>query len=241
MLYWRGKIGAICPGPAVTVEKDFNRYAPEGVGISTMRIPWGKPGEGPTPENLKMMSSGLEEGCKQYIDPKVTQDVIIFACTSGSLIGGPSFDKECVSIIEQTTGARGLTTSTAILEAFERLDTGRLAVITPYPSATNDAEKVFLEANGVEVTTIVDMNPQRQYIPTIDPYYVYRQVKELDLTGADGIFISCTGLDCLSVIEVIEEDLGLPVITSNQASLWASLRYARVGTKIPSLGKLFTL
>ena len=240
MLYWRAKIGQICPGVGSVGEREFNRYAPEGVAITTMRIPWGNM-DGPTPENLKMMSSGLENGCRNFLDTRYKQDVIIFACTSGSLIGGPHYDKECIEVIERVTGSKGLTTSTAILQAFERLGAGKIAVITPYPEATNDAEKLFLEKNGVEVTTIVDMNPQRQYIGALDPIYVYGAAKRLDKTGADALFVSCTGLDCLSVITQMEEDLGIPVITSNQASIWASLRAAGVGTTYPELGKLFTL
>jgi len=241
MLNWRAKIGMICPGQAVTTERDFNNYVPEGVGISTMRIPWGIPGGGPTPENLKIMASGLEDGCKRCSDPRDKLDVIIFACTSGSLVGGPTFDKECVELIERVTGTRGLTTSTAILEAFQALGMKNIAVVTPYPDATNEAEKLFLEKNGVGVTTIVDMNPKRKYIPDLTPEHVYQSVKQLDLTGADGIFVSCTALDCLSMIEYMEEDFGLPVVTSNQASLWASLRYAGVMAKLPHLGKLLTI
>ena len=240
MLHWRGKIGLICPGPGSVPEKEFNRFAPVGVAVTSMHIPWGTP-DGPTPENLKIMASGLEEGCRKFNDPRYKQDVIIFGCTSGSLIGGPNYDKECIDLIQRVTGCKGLTTSTAILEAFARLGVGRVAVITPYPDDTNEAERLFLEKNGVGVTTIVGINPQRKYIPTLDPRYIYRQAKELDKSGAEALFVSCTGLDCLDVISAMEEDFGIPVVTSNQASIWASLRLARVGTKYPQLGKLFNL
>ena len=120
----------------------------------------------------------------------------------------------------------------------ETLGVSRPAVITPYPEATNVIEKAFLEANGLTVTNIVDMNKQRLWVPLIEPTYVYQQIKKMDLNGADSIFISCTGLNILSMIPIIEEDFGLPVITSNQASIWASLRYARIGAKNPKLGKL---
>ena len=102
------------------------------------------------------------------------------------------------------------------------------------------APYIFLEKNGVEVTTIVDMNPERRFIPTLDPGYVYQQTKKLDKTGADGIFVSCTALDCMGVIRYMEEDFGLPVVTSHQASSWASLRAAGVGTRRDDLGKLWT-
>ena len=63
----------------------------------------------------------------------------------------------------------------------------------------------------------------------------------MDKTGAEALFVSCTGLNCMGVIREMEEDFGLPVITSNQASLWASLRLARVGARTGGLGRLFTL
>jgi len=85
------------------------------------------------------------------------------------------------------------------------------------------------------------MTYQEDDIACIQPALVYQAVKNLDLTGADCIFISCTGLNVLDLIEICETDLGLPVITSNQVTLWGALRHSRVGTKIPYLGKLFTL
>ena len=50
---------------------------------------------------------------------------------------------------------------------------------------------------------------------------MYQKVKELDLSYSDCIFISCTGLNVLDIIETIETDFGLPVVTSNQVTLWA--------------------
>ncbi len=241
MLYWRAKIGLICPGPACTAENDFNHYAPEGVGISSMHISWGQTGGDPTPEKLKGMAANLETGCRQYEDTRLKQDVIIFGCTSGSLIGGPTYDKECIELIERTTGSKGMTTTTAILEGLKKLGASNVALLAPYPAATNEAERDFMEKNGVHITELMDLNPQRQYIPSIEPIRVYQQAKKICKDGAEALFVSCTGLNCLSVISAMEEDFGIPVITSNQASLWACLRLARVGTKIPELGKLFTL
>ena len=71
--------------------------------------------------------------------------------------------------------------------------------------------------------------------------YLESYLRALDKTGADCLFISCTGLNVLDLIEMGEQDFGLPVITSNQATLWGALRHSNVGVKIPYLGKLFTL
>ena len=170
-------------------------------------------------------------------------DVITFGCTSGSLVGGTGFDQKCIERIEQTCGYPGLTTSTSLLDAFRALGVSSTAVVTPYPDETNVLEKKFLEDNGIHVTVIRGMTSERCILDELSdrPYDIYQHVKALDLTGAESIFISCTGMNALDIISMIETDFGLPVLTSNQVTLWGALRKARVGDKIPYLGKLFTI
>lgn len=236
MYAWRAEIGLINPGTGASMERDFHRFVPEGVGVITTRVPFGGM---PDPEGLMKMADLLEDTARVFSTRH--HDLVMFGCTSGSLIGGPTFDQECIRRIERASGAPGLTTSTVLVEAFERLGLNKAATITPYPDSTNEIEKQFLESHGVDVTTISGMHQLEKSIADIQPSFVYQKVKQLDLTGADCIFISCTGLNVLDIIETIETDFGLPVVTSNQVTLWGALRHARVGVKIPKLGRLFTL
>ena len=71
--------------------------------------------------------------------------------------------------------------------------------------------------------------------------FLYRQAKKLKTEGAEVFFLSCMGLATMELVEILEEDLGMPVITSHQASLWSCLRHCRVNDKIDGLGRLFTL
>lgn len=187
-----------------------------------------------------MAMADLLEDCAKVFSTR-HHDLVMFGCTSGSLIGGPGFDQECIRRIERASGAPGLTTSTVLMEGFARLGVNRVAAITPYPDDTNAIEKQFLEAHGIGVTSIQGMHQLEKSIADIQPSFVYQKVKEMDISHSDCIFISCTGLNVLDIIENIETDFGLPVITSNQVTLWGALRHARVGVKIPKLGKLFTL
>lgn len=246
---WRARIGIISPiGEAV--ERAFNLYSPDGVAINSTKI-WFP---GPSEEGLIYLGEQLEEAAKLF--GKQRHDLVFFGCTTGSLIKGFGYDKECIKKIETASGAPGLTTSTAVLEAFARLGVGSTAVVTPYPDATNEAERIFLEDNGIRVTNIegMDDSPIRQ-VPSmsegivrvkgdaqdIEPSRLYRAGKELALNGAESLFISCAGMNTMEIVEALETDLGIPVITSNQAGLWSALRHCKVGTKNPALGKLFTL
>lgn len=52
------------------------------------------------------------------------------------------------------------------------------------------------------------------------------------------MFISCTGIDALDVIEALEQDLGKPVVTSNQAAYWMCFKMAGIGEPIEGYGRL---
>ena len=231
----RARIGVIAPLDD-QVEYAFNKYAPAGVSFDSTRLSF----PGPTPEGLIYLSDQLEEAAKMYA--KKPHDVVLFGCTSGSCIKGYGFDKECIERIERASGCPGLTTSTAVLEAFRALGLNKTVVMTPYPEDTNQAEKKFLEDNGLEVTSItgVGFNKVGEFSHP-SKYFLYRQAKKLKTEGAEVFFLSCMGLATMELVQILEEDLGMPVITSHQASLWACLRHSRVNDKLPGLGKLFTI
>ena len=245
----RARIGLICP-IGESIERAFNLYAPEGVAINSTKL-WFP---GPTIEGLVYLSDQLETAAGMY--KKQRHELLVFGCTSGSMVKGYGFDKECIRRRELASGVPSITTSTAVLEAFDCLGMPKTAVITPYPDETNAMEKRFLEDNGVHVTSIagMDCSPIRQFgvpdisqgivrvkgdMADIEPSQIYRAVREMDLGDAQCLFISCTGLNTMEIISLLEQDLGIPVITSNQASLYGALRHCGVGTCIPGLGRLF--
>ena len=239
MYGWRAKIGLITP-MSENAEHAFHIYAPEGVSFASMKINF----PGPTPEGLKILTDQLEETAAKYNGYDV--DLVVFGCTSGSCIQGFGWDQECIRRIERASGAPGLTTSTAVLEAMKALGTKNVAVLTPYPEDTNEAERKFLEDNGFHVTNIVGMDVShirvgKRKMEATDEDFLYRNSLAMDLKGADTFFLSCMGLTTMEIIDELEKALQVPVITSHQATLWSSLRHCRVGAKLSGLGKLFTL
>lgn len=235
MYNWRARIGVIAPIDD-KVEYMFNRYAPDGVSFDSTRL-WFP---GPTPEGLVYLSDQLEETAKIFRG--MPHDVILFGCTSGSCIKGYGFDQECIRRIERASGWPGLTTSTSVLEAFQALGTNRSVVLTPYPEDTNEAERRFLEDNGISVTGITGIGfHDGDIYSDADKRFLYRNAKKLSRENADVFFLSCMGLATAELIDAMEEDFGIPVITSHQASLWACLRHAGIKDHVPGLGKLLTL
>ena len=233
---WRGKIGLVFPAPGMAPEVEFHKKVPEGVAVLTTRVPF----EEVTIEGLIKMGSYVDEASSLLAQAK--PDVIVFACTTGSLAKGVGYDKEIIDRIEQRTGIPATTTTTAVVDALNSLKVKRIAITTPYSDEVNQAEKAFLENSDFEVTSVKGLGfVEPLKMPDVRYEEIYRLVKDNFTEDAEAVFISCTGISVLEIIEPLEEDLRRPVVTSIQASLWAALRKIEVETRIDGLGKLFEI
>ena len=232
---WRAKIAIIFPANGTHPEYEFHKYAPEGVSIMSQRVLF----ERVDPKGLEEMGNRAVDAAKFVATGN--PDLIVFCCTSGSLIKGHGYDKEIIARIEDSCGIKATTTTTAVITALETLGAKRLAVSTPYSNIVNEIEKKFLEDSGFEVLTIKGLgneDPNAMPMTTFDK--MYRLTRDVLTPGADTIFVSCTGLGVAHGINMMENDFGLPVVTSNQATLWGALRMLSIGENV-GLGKLFTL
>ena len=72
-------------------------------------------------------------------------------------------------------------------------------------------------------------------------YMLGRRVFDEAAGKADSVLISCGGYLTFGIIAALERDTGVPVISSNQATLWQALRMANVTEPDARLGRLFTL
>ncbi|MDV3103550.1 maleate cis-trans isomerase family protein [Thermococcus waiotapuensis] len=235
MYGWRGRLGLIVPSSNTTMEMELHNYLPEGLSLYTSRVPL----RNITEDELIKMNTLAVESAKLLRDANV--ELILYGCTSCSFIGGKDYEKELEAKIEDEVKVPVISTSTAVVEALKILDAHSLLVVTPYTDEINQREKEFLEANEFEVLDIrglgIEDNAQ---IGKLEPYEAYRLAKASFIDEADAILISSTNWRTFEIIEALEEDLSVPVVTSNQASLWLALREMDVIEKIPELGRLFT-
>lgn len=233
MLGWKGKIGLLVPDSNCNMEPHAYAMVPEGVTVHTGRL---RLGQAVTPESLKEMAEDIDR--ESAMLATIPVDVILLGCTSGTLIEGPGYDKKIIQRIEKNSGGiPGLTTATAVLSALERLGLKKIAVATPYIKPINDAEIRFLEGNGFKVTGLKGLELLNNYdISSLPPYVSYHLAMNLykEHPESEGIFISCTSLRSPDIIDVLEKNIGKPVVTSTQASIWAALR--RIGIQEPVRG-----
>ena len=111
--------------------------------------------------------------------------------------------------------------------------------MTPYPAELNEAERAFLEGSGVAVVKLRGLElTDGEAFAAVEPEAWYCIVREAVHPEAEAILVSCTGIRVLDVVERLEADLGVPLVTSNQAALWYCLRRLNLPDSILGYGRL---
>lgn len=225
------RIGLLVPSSNTTMEPDFYAMAPRGVTIHTARMRLSKV----TPEALIRMAEDTERTSGIIADAGI--EIIVYGCTTGSLVGGVGWEEGLVRRIEEETGIPAVSTSSAVVEARRSLGAKRIGVATPYSEELNGLEKSFLEDLGFHVTGIRGLG----LLDNLDLGWVGREtLKEITrevADEADAVFVGCTNLPVVGLIDEFEEEFDRPVVTSNQASMWAALR-GRVSPGVGGFGEL---
>lgn len=233
MYGWRTRLGVIVPSSNTTNEPEFYRYVPDGVSVHTARMRLSDANAA----DLEAMAEDIER-CGALL-ATADVDVVAYGCTTGSLVKGPGYDEDIEARLSDAVGAPAVATAAAVKRAFDTLDIERVAITTPYIEDLNERETAFLEAAGYDVLAIdgLDLEPNLDIGAQL-PETAYREARAIDTPDAEGVFISCTNYRTFECIEPLETDLGKPVVTSNQATLWNALRRAGIESDLP-LGTLF--
>lgn len=163
----------------------------------------------------------------------ISAPVVHYCCTAGSFVGGLVRERELREAMSGAGAPVAVTTSGAVLTAFEVLGARRIAVVHPYvdPIAAKLAD--FLAEAGIEVLSSRGLGLESRVIGAVDYATTADLITSGDHPDADAIFVSCTLLPTYDLIAPLEQRLGKPIVTANQAGIWATLRAIGVEAEGP--------
>jgi len=236
MYGWRGRIGLLVPSINTTMETEFWKIAPDGVSVHSARIAGGRHG---TPEELRGMESASKKAAEDVA--MIEPDVVVYGCTSGSFFEGPEWNAKICSQLTEITKAPTVTTAGAMLACLKFGGHRRVDVVTPYVDLTNERLKAFLQIQGIEVGKLgtfdmLDMFDHAKILPE----EIYQKVREVVTPDTEAVFVACTQLRALEVLDQLERDLGVPVYSAVQASAWQAFQAMRVDPAIHNCGSLLS-
>jgi maleate isomerase len=234
------RIGVLGPPVNVALERELPRYLPDGVVMNHNRL--SRPEAALTKESLVAMGESAMRAARDLAMAR--PEVILYACTSGSFLEGVGNEARIAERITALTGIPAVTTSTAVVEALRAVGARRVFMVTPYPEEVDRHELTFLAHYGFEVPAYDSFRCQvSAEILAIASEQVAAMVlrNRERVLSCDAVFVSCTNLLALDQVERLEAELDLPVVTSNQASLWATLRRLGIATDGIACGRLFRL
>ena len=230
----RARLGLIIPSVNTYSEPQFNRFAPEGLGIHVARARVAGEWKRPLPE----LKGEIETAARLLSD--CHPDVIVFHCTDTSMTQGPQGEGKILDIVKDATGIDAMATSRLVLEALQTLGMKKVVLLTPYKS--NKAVIDYLAAAGVTVVADVALKLDAKDFGSVTPQQWTQLARDNDRPEADGIFLSCTNTRQIEAIAEIERTLGKPLVNSNQAVLWGCVRRLRAALPplkpMPQLGRL---
>jgi maleate isomerase len=212
-------IGVIAPYD-FALDRELWRWVPEDVSLHLTRMPYA-----PLPSTVEMAVhiSDPELVAQGVSDVRVVSPLVTaYACTSGSFIGGVAGEAAIRAAMVGAGARAAVTTSGALLSALRHLDVHRIATATPYVAELTVGLSAFLAEAGVEVVASAGLGLTTDI--WLVPYEVTaRLVRDTDTPDAQALFVSCTNLPTYDVITSLERELGKPVLTANQVTMWSAL------------------
>jgi len=231
------RIGLITLGSDFRIEKDFNNIVyGRDIDLYVNRIHCYNP---LTNETLAKMADDITE-VTQDILPDQKIDCVAYGCTSGTVAAGYDTIKSKVNLAKPES--KVTTPITAAVKAIDKLGIKKISIFTPYTKTINDSVAKYFKDQNIIINSLTYFDIESDLdIGKVDEDYLFDVLSKIDLEDSDALFVSCTALPVLSIIDKLEKKINKTVLSSNQTLIWDSLNQINYKKKIEGFGKLFKI
>ena len=229
------RIGLIALGSDFRIEKDFNNVIyRRNIDLFVNRIHCYNP---LTNKTLAKMANDISSVTKDILpDQKI--DCVAYGCTSGTIAAGYNSIKQKINLVKPE--AKVTTPITAAIKALKKLSINKISIFTPYTKEINDSVVKYFENENIIINSLSYYDIASDLdIGKVDQHSLFEVLSEIELDNSDALFVSCTALPVLSIIDKLEKKLNKIVLSSNQTLIWDSLNQIGFKEKIDGFGKLF--
>ena len=229
------RIGLITLGSDFRIEKDFNNVIyGRDVDLYVNRIHCYNP---LTNETLAKMADDITDVTKDILpDQKI--DCVAYGCTSGTIAAGYDVIEKNVKLAKPE--AKVTTPITSAIKALKAFNINKVSVFTPYTKSINDSVINYFNKENIAVNGLTYFDIESDLdIGKVDEEYLFEVLSKIDLEDSEALFVSCTALPVLSIIDKLEKKMNKVILSSNQTLIWESLKAIGYKNNIEGFGKLF--
>jgi maleate isomerase len=242
------RIGVLTPHADVGPESELQAMAPAGVVIHAARVPSAAMGTGgvmgpaiPLAPVRTFAESPHVDAAAELLVAAPLQ-AVAYAFTSSAYVIGVEAEAAMIARLERRTGGTPVVAAcAATVKALGAPAAKRVALFDPpwFDDELNGLGGRYYESAGSEVVQSSPCGlPSEQ--TRITPADLHGWVSGNGPVEADAIVIGGNGLRAVGVIAALEDDLGRPVVTANQALMWDALRTAGADpSSVKDHGRLF--
>mgnify|MGYP000097250980 CR=1 FL=1 len=221
----RAKIGVLVPFTNTNLEPDMMLIRAPGTTVHFQRL--GGYDVDEIPGSNQMAGLGVSDISHDLrMISGVRPDVVLYGCTSATLTHGPEFDKKLAQDIKAGCGALSFTAAGALVDAIKALSATKVGFSSPYLGEINTQAMDFLSQNRIATVKCADAGRELGNYGQgeLTPEEVFDLACQADQPEAQAIVLSCTDMRAVEAVSRIEMALDKPVVTSNQAMMFAVMR-----------------
>ena len=229
MIGWRARIGVLLPPDNAVFEYEGNRLPLPGISFHIARMFPVELGE--LPQESPHHIPSLRE-CRV--------NFILYACAASSFMFGPDSNDELERKIKGLSALDAVTATSSMILSLKALGIRRVALATPYWRELDEKLLSYFAAGDIRVVNIQSLQLDNwEAMNNQTPDAVYRLGLKADHPDADGILILSTNLPTFEVLQVLEDDLRKPVVSTNQGMVWTACRRLGIQDRISGFGSLW--
>jgi maleate cis-trans isomerase len=207
------------PANNSTMESEMNALCPELAPVAVARVPL--PAQTMRVEDLPAYSESTLAAVVPFLTPR--PELVVHGCTAAGFLGGPAGTARMTQALRERTGAAVVSTAAAMVDALRRDRATETAVVTPYLEEVNRGLRAYLASAGISVEVLNSFECE-----TTDELGQITEDQVLDLAlktvtpRSRALFIACSQLPTLGIIDQLRARLGIPVWSSIRATAWAA-------------------
>jgi len=205
----------VIPENNTTMENELRELLPIGSSVHVVRVPRGKGLL--TKETLPEYKNSTVLVCEKFNHQDI--DIVAYGCTAAGFIMGPEGDQEMANRISDIVKKPVVTTAGSMVKALQELEAKNISLLTPYNDLVNDQLKKFLECGDIKVKHFDSFYaPDVIALGKITSIEVQEKAEKLFAEDVDALFIACSQLPTISILNSLSSKLSKPVLSSIQVT-----------------------